>query len=91
MISTSSASAPVQRKHAETFVDADAPLPGPVTLERLQPVARRRPEILETPRQVDLLELAQRRTLDAGEPCDSHEAEQGFRVGAPERPDRHVE
>ena len=40
-------------------------------------------------RQVDLLELAQRRTLDAGEPCDSHEAELGFRVGAPERPDRH--
>jgi hypothetical protein len=46
------------------IVHANAPLAGAITLQLLQPVRGRRAQILDAPRELDLLELAQRRALD---------------------------
>ena len=47
------------------IVDSDTVLPGPITAQMLEPVARRDPEVLQTTRGVDLTQLAQRDTRDA--------------------------
>ncbi len=77
------------KANAELIVHADTPLAGALSLQLLEPVRWRGSEILDTPCEVELLELAQRRTLDIRESGDASEHEQGFGVGAPERLDRH--
>ena len=42
------------------IVDRDGVLTLPVSLQRMQPVTRRYPEVIQTRRQIDVLELAGR-------------------------------
>ena len=50
---------------APLIIDSDTVLPRPVTAQKLEPVAWRDPEVLQTTRCVDLTQLAQRDTHDA--------------------------
>lgn len=63
--------------------------PRAIALQLLEPVGRRRVEILDAAREVGLLQLAQRRALEIGEARDAPQLEQRLGVGALERPDRH--
>ncbi len=61
--STSSASAPASEQ-CELIVHADAPLARAIALQPLEPVRGRRTQVLDSTRQVELLEFAQRRALE---------------------------
>ena len=75
--------------NAELVIHANAPLTGAVTFQEFEPVRRRCAQILDPPRQVEQLELAQRRALDIRESGNAPEPEQGFGIGAAECLDRH--
>ena len=71
-------------------VDPDAVLPGPVTLERLEPVPRWHSEVVEHLRGADLAKLAQRDSMDSRiDRVHTFSTPQPFGVLAPERPDHY--
>ena len=47
------------------IVDSDTVLPRTITAQTLEPVARRNPEVFQTTRSVNLMQLAQRDASDA--------------------------
>ena len=47
------------------IVDSDTVLPRTITAQTLEPVARRNPEVFQTTRSVNLIQLAQRDASDA--------------------------
>jgi hypothetical protein len=73
----------------ELIVHADAPLARSITFQLLKSICGRCSKVLDAPRQVDLLELAQRRALHIRESCHASEVEQGGGISAPESLDRH--
>ena len=75
------------KAHTELLVDTDAVLPGSVTLERLQAVARRHAKIIQPPRDLELPELAARDGLDAREAPDPLTIRERFRVCVSKRYD----
>jgi hypothetical protein len=74
---------------AKLIVYAKAPLTRTIALWRLQPVCRRRPEVVDPSSQIELLQLSQRRTLDVRKARNTPQPEQRFSVGTLERLDRH--
>src|SRR6476646_6021853 len=69
-------------------VDPDAVLASPVALQRLQPIARRNPKIVEHLGRVQLLQLPESRAQDPGVVrSDALLAPEPLRVTVPERPD----
>jgi hypothetical protein len=78
-----------EKADSESIVDADAPLARTVSSKRFQPIARRNSHVLEALGKIELDELPQRWPLDAHEPSDSLQPEQGFGIGALERLDGH--
>lgn len=66
-------------------------LAGPVTLERLETIARRHAEIVEPRRDLQLSQLTPRNFRDTPEPLDPLSLGEHFRVSALERLDQVVE
>jgi hypothetical protein len=62
--------------HAPLIVDANAVLPCPITSECLQPIARRHAQVIQPGGDFQLLQLAQRGTLDVDPPFDAAAFEQ---------------
>ena len=75
---------------AELIVHPQAPLARTITLQLLETVHRRRTQVLDASREVELLQLAQRWTLDVGEAGRALQAEQRLGIGTLERPDRQL-
>jgi hypothetical protein len=69
------------------IVHPDAVLPGPLSLQSFQPVARRHHQILQTIRDLKLSELASRDRFDVYEPSDPIAVRKRFHVSALERSD----
>jgi hypothetical protein len=55
----------------ELVVDADAVLAGPIPFERLETVSGRDPQIVQTPGDLELTELASRHRLERNESLDA--------------------
>jgi hypothetical protein len=72
---------------SQLFIDPDAVLAGPVTLQGLEPVAGRRTQERQRFRGVELRELAGSHAGDAPESPRSAGLEQGPRVRAAKAPD----
>jgi hypothetical protein len=68
----------------ELVVHPQAPLTCPLALQLFQSVGRRYAQIVDATREVQLFELAQRRTLDVEEPSNALQSEQCFGVAAEE-------
>jgi hypothetical protein len=75
---------------SELIVYSDAVLPGAVTLQCLQPVARRHAQVVEAARDLQLPQFPSRNRFDAEETPDPPAFGQGFRIRIPERND-HAE
>jgi hypothetical protein len=75
------------KAHAVPVVHADTVLADAVALERFEPVSRRHAQIVETPRDLQLPQLASRYRLDAREARDPSAARQRRGVGAAKRHD----
>jgi hypothetical protein len=74
---------------AELIIHADAPLPCAISLQLLTPVRWRCTEIVDLSSQVELLQLAQRRTFNIHESSDASQLEQGLCINTLESLDRH--
>lgn len=75
---------------AKLIVDPDRMLSGPVLSERMQPVARRCPQVIESSGGVDLTEFATRRDQDRRRHSLGMSAvEDGFRCIVRKAMDRH--
>jgi hypothetical protein len=73
---------------APLVVDPDRVLTAPVAGERLQPIARRGPQILQTLSPVDKTQLLQRRSLDVGrEPAGTPTGPYSLGLAISETPD----
>jgi hypothetical protein len=72
---------PPYEADAPFVIDANAVLSLPVTLECLQPIARRHPKVAETLGIIDHVELAPRHFGNRSQmTCDLHAPEKRFRV-----------
>ena len=58
------------KANTELIVHTNAPLPGPIAFELLEPVAKWRAQIVDASGQLELLERPQRRTFDVRESGD---------------------
>jgi hypothetical protein len=77
-----------RKANAPLRVDPDAHLPGPITGQPLEPVAGRKPQIVQSARRIDLAQLSQRPILDVAGKLSARSALPDFAsVAAPERPD----
>jgi len=62
-------------------IDADAMLPGPITLELLQPIGRRDPQVLDCCRRIEHPKLPQTQALDLpSQPLDPLPSEEALGV-----------
>ncbi len=79
------------KTHAILVIDAHAPLTltRSRALQRFQSIAWRRPHVINTSRQVQLLEFAKRRPLEIREARHSTQLEQGLGIGTLKRQNRH--
>jgi hypothetical protein len=77
------------KANAELIVHPQVPLASAIAAQLLEPVTRRRPEVLDTSRDIELLELAQCRALDIGKARYVSKPEQRFGVDTLEGRDRH--
>src|SRR5688572_2584689 len=77
------------KANPESIVDAHAPLAGSIPSQGFEPVARRNAHVVDALRQVELYQLAQRRSFNACEPCRAVQSEEGLGIGALERLDGH--
>src|SRR5712692_6313006 len=75
---------PPHKANAPLVIDSDAVLPLPVTVQRLQPVARNGGQIPKFSRSIEHLELPKGRAFDGMKPPDSFAPEQPLRVTASE-------
>lgn len=73
--------------NAKLIVDAHAPLPGTVARKLFQSIRGRGAHILDAPRQIELLELAQCGPFNIDESPHATQSEQGFDSGVLERLD----
>ena len=74
---------------AELVIHPQAPLADAIAFQLLEPVGWRRAQVINAARKVELLQLAQRRTLDVGEARHAPQLEQRLSVGALERSNSH--
>lgn len=74
---------------AELVIHRQAPLADTIAFKLLEPVGRRRAQVIDAARKVELLQLAQRWTLDVGEARHAPQLEQRLSVGALEGSNRH--
>jgi hypothetical protein len=72
----------------ELIVHPQPPLTCAIALQLLETVRLRRTQVVDAPREVELLQLAQRRTLDVGEARHAPQPEQCLSVGTLERSSR---
>jgi hypothetical protein len=68
--------------HAELIVHPDAVPADAIALQRLQPISRRYPQILQSTRDLQLAQLASRNGGNIGEPLNSLAIGKGSRVSA---------
>jgi hypothetical protein len=73
------------KAHAKLIIDADAMLSGTIASERLQPIAGRHSQIVETFCDFQLTQLSSRDGFDACKAPDSTPARKRFRVFASKR------
>jgi len=66
------------------IVDSDAVLPNPISLERLQPVSRRHPQVNKVDARLNLIELTESDLLDRRPAPIRATFEELLRVGVPE-------
>ena len=76
---------------AELIVHPQAPLAGTIALQLLETARRRRAQIVDAACEVELLQLAQRWTLDVGQACHALQPEQRPGIDTLDRPDRHCD
>jgi hypothetical protein len=73
------------------IVDTDAVLPGPISSQGFQAIARGNPKILQARRHCQLSELAQRCPLNVDPTSNALATEESGRVGTSEGLDRHTQ
>jgi len=75
--------------YAELIIDADAVLAGPVALKGFQPVSGGHTQIIQSPRDLQLPQLAACDSGDVGESLDRFTPRKSLCVCTPERPDHN--
>jgi hypothetical protein len=77
------------KAQTKLIVHANAPETGSITFQSLEPVRRRRPQILDAASQIQLLELSQCRPLDVRKSTNGTKLEKRLRVSTFEGSDSH--